>query len=106
MKFLNKCSKTNSSKPIWNKINQTRTGKVSSSIPSLKMHNVRYETDSEKAKIMSNVLKDTFTNTEMIPVEQEEKVDTGIMILLTALMKLTGNMSQLVLKKLLTFLDI
>jgi hypothetical protein len=36
MRFLDKCSKTKSSKPIWNKINQLRTGKAGCQIPTLK----------------------------------------------------------------------
>jgi exonuclease III len=78
IKFLDKCSKSNSTKPFWNKINQVREGKSGSSMPTLKMNGLKYETDQDKANILSRLLRDTFVNTEAVTTEQEAKVDARI----------------------------
>jgi hypothetical protein len=74
IKFVEKCSKSTSTRPYWAKINQIRTGKVGGLMPNLKLNGCKYETDSHKAEILSELLASTFINSETVTEEKNVKV--------------------------------
>ena len=50
-----------STKPFWNRINNIRGEKKRSTIPTLVVNNVKYETDEQKANLFLTNLKDSFS---------------------------------------------
>ena len=60
--FLGKCGQypvSNSS--FWNKINETKSSKQTSSIPNLTFNGESYKTDTEKAMLFESILAETFS---------------------------------------------
>ena len=61
--FLNKLGPYPAASSVfWQIINRARSSKSSSSIPTLKVGDLVYETDQEKAPLFATVLTDTFTD--------------------------------------------
>ena len=51
-----------STKPFWNRINCIRGKKISSTMPTLIVNNIKYETDEQKANLFASNLSETFSS--------------------------------------------
>jgi len=76
--FLNKLEKTPvSTKPFWQRVNQTRKKNNSDSIPTLTKDGVDYKTDEEKANLFAEKLKNTFNESDPLDFDNvfKQKID-------------------------------
>ena len=74
-RFLDKLGKNHvSSKPFWNKINQTRSRKTRANYPTIKYQGDEFRTDEQRALVFGKLLESTFSDNPVGNEKHNENV--------------------------------